>query len=81
MNPRPPPMAQWVADTPNHDHVAMPSTTMAMAFLAAVIRWADRQAGIGRVAIPTGRVDADELRRVVCALVVARGDALGNGGA
>lgn len=31
-------MAQWVADTPNHDHVAMPSTTMAMAFLAAVIR-------------------------------------------
>lgn len=49
----------------------MPDTALAHAFLAALLRWAQRQAGAKRVMLPAGAVDADELRKVVVALVCA----------
>jgi hypothetical protein len=50
----------------------MPDTVMARAFLTGVMRWAARQSGAREVALPTGRVDANELRRVVGALMRAK---------
>jgi hypothetical protein len=52
----------------------MPDTIMASAFLIAVLQWAQRQRrGSKRMTIPSGVVDADELRQVVVALTCARG--------
>ena len=48
---------------------ALPDTAMAHAFLDALTRWAARDPNPStRIAIPTGRVDGDELARLVCAL-------------
>jgi hypothetical protein len=49
----------------------MPDTVMAHAFLRALIRLARRHAA-ERVTLPSGRVDAVELRQVVIALVCAQ---------
>lgn len=51
----------------------MPDTALAHAFLRALVAWAQRQSGAGRVALPAGAVDADELARVM-ALLRARSD-------
>ena len=51
----------------------MPDTVMARAFLNAVINWAENNLS-KRVALPTGAVDADELRQVILALVRARSE-------
>jgi hypothetical protein len=48
------------------DREAMPNTV-------ACLAWAARQSGAKTVALPTGRVDADELRQVIVALTRARG--------
>ena len=53
---------------------AMPRTAFADAFLRALLIWAARQTRGGPIALPTGRVDGDELRRVVIALVCSRGE-------
>ncbi len=50
----------------------MPDTVMAAAFVRALVAWARRHAGAERVALPSGRVDAVELRQVVIALVCAQ---------
>jgi len=63
--------AMWKWTSAKHES-AMPDTVMARAFLDGVIRWAERQAGVGRVAIPTGQVSSEELRQVVLALACAR---------
>jgi len=75
------PLAKLIGDTPDHDHGSMPNTALAHAFLDAILHWAERQAGIGRVAIPTGSVDAGELRQVIFALLMARSEpqSLGKG--
>jgi hypothetical protein len=49
----------------------MPCTAMAAAFLRALMAWAARQHG-GRVTLPSGAVDGDELARVILALLRAR---------
>ena len=52
---------------------AMPDTIMGHAFLRALLVWLERQAGSrDRVTLPTGRVDGDELRQVLTALICAR---------
>lgn len=51
----------------------LPNTIMADAFLRALVAWAARQHGArGRVKLPAGRVDGDELARVILALLRAR---------
>jgi hypothetical protein len=54
----------------------LPNTAMCFAFVRAVYEWAARSSGVQRrMVIPTGEVDADELRRVVLALMAAKADA------
>jgi hypothetical protein len=65
------PLAKWTSSS--SDREAMPYTVMARAFLDACLAWAARQSGAKTVALPTGRVDADELRQVIVALTRARG--------
>jgi hypothetical protein len=44
-------------------------TAMRAAFLRALLRWAERANRCSPIALPVGYVvDADELRRVICAL-------------
>jgi len=51
-----------------------PDTQMAHAFLRALLVWAARRChGAGLIALPSGRVDADELKQCVVALCCARG--------
>jgi hypothetical protein len=50
----------------------MPDTALAHAFIRAVMAWARRHVGAERVALPSGVVDAVELRQVVVALVCAQ---------
>lgn len=64
------PLAKWSSSAPSQ---AMPSTAMARAFLVAICEWAARESHTRRVTLPTGNVDADELRKVVVALTCARG--------
>ena len=52
----------------------MPSTALAHAFLRALVAWAERRSTEGRVTLPAGAVDADELVHVVVALLHARSD-------
>jgi hypothetical protein len=49
----------------------MPPTLLADAFLRALIKWAARSEHGGTIVIPSGRVDSQELRRVVKAIVCA----------
>lgn len=50
-----------------------PDTAMAFAFVRAVYEWASRHSGVGRrMVIPSGEVDADELKKVIVALACAR---------
>jgi len=63
-------MWKWTSSA-SHDPV--PDTAMACAFLLAVINWAEPNL-TKRVALPTGAVDANELRQVVMALICARGE-------
>ncbi|MFZ1948707.1 MAG: hypothetical protein WAU74_01395 [Pseudolabrys sp.] len=50
-----------------------PSTAMCDAFLSALARWAARHhSSIAKISIPTGRVNGDELARVVIALIGRR---------
>ena len=49
----------------------MPETALAAAFLTALVNWARREAH-GSVALPNGRVDREELARVIVALLRAR---------
>jgi len=50
-------------------------TAMASAFLKALLIWAERANRSGPIALPAGMVvEADELRRVVCAVVCAGRD-------
>ncbi|MGO9419400.1 hypothetical protein [Roseiarcus sp.] len=47
----------------------VPNTAMSYAFIRAVCRWASRASGSQqRMTIPSGEVDAEELKRVVLAL-------------
>jgi hypothetical protein len=65
------PLARWSTSAA---HAPMPNTALAHAFLRdAILVWARRQSGGERLALPSGRVDGDELRRVITALVCARG--------
>ena len=64
------PLARW---TGSSAAAPMPHTAMASAFLTAVLQWAVRQAHVKQVALPSGQVDADELRKVIVALACARG--------
>jgi hypothetical protein len=46
---------------------------MQTAFLEALLRWAIREAhGAQLIALPSGRVDGNELRQAIIALVCAR---------
>lgn len=67
------PLASWTSSSARE---AMPDTVMARAFLAAVMAWAGRESHARRATLPTGAVDADELRRVVIALACAPRGAL-----
>jgi hypothetical protein len=54
----------------------VPNTAFAHAFVVAIREWAARQSGFQRrMIIPTGNVEAEELRRVVLALMAAKADA------
>jgi len=47
-------------------------TIMRAAFLRALLVWAAKETRSGPISLPSGMVvDADELRRVVCAVVCA----------
>lgn len=50
----------------------LPDTALAHAFLRALVAWAERRSAEGRVMLPAGAVDADELVHVVVALLHAR---------
>jgi hypothetical protein len=52
----------------------MPDTMLADRFLSAILRWAARQTRAERNTIPSGNVGADELKKVVVALVRARAE-------
>jgi hypothetical protein len=52
----------------------MPDTIMAHAFLAALLALAQRKTCDKRVALPSGNVDYNELRQVICALLRARAE-------
>jgi hypothetical protein len=52
----------------------MPPTLMAYRFLEAVCRPAARQCGSREVVLPSGRVDSNELKKVVLALAIARAE-------
>jgi hypothetical protein len=65
------PMWKWTNSSAGE---LVPDTAFAHAFILAICEWASRQCGTRRVAIPTGTVDADELRRVVLALMAAKAD-------
>lgn len=66
-----PPLARWTSSSAAP--AAMPDTVMASAFLVGVMRWAAKQSHTKRLVLPTGAVDADELRKVLVALTCARG--------
>jgi len=51
----------------------MQTTTMMLAFLRAIEVWFAKRSRSERVTLPVGTVDAQELRQVIRALVVARG--------
>jgi hypothetical protein len=52
---------------------AMPQTALAHAFLQALLNWARRQNhGAALIALPSGKVDGDDLMVVITALVCAR---------
>ena len=52
----------------------MPQTALAHAFLRALLSWARRQnRGAELIALPAGRVDADDLTVVIAALICASG--------
>lgn len=52
----------------------VPSTALAAAFLRALVAWAERRSGGGKRVISAGAVDADELARVILALLRARSE-------
>ena len=55
-------------------HVGPPimlQTALAATFLRALLRWAQRHSRGGPIALPSGRVEGDELHRVVVAVVCA----------
>jgi hypothetical protein len=54
----------------------MPDTALAHAFLAALLRWAQRRGRNAADRHPAGAVDRIELQRVVMAILAARADAL-----
>jgi hypothetical protein len=57
------------------ENLRQPKTVMAAAFLRALFDWAARHANDdhnNQIAIPSGFVSIDELRRVICALLTAR---------
>jgi len=58
----------------NASYEPLPNTALCDAFMAAIMDWYAREAGARRVVLPSGTVDASELRKVVCALVCARGE-------
>jgi hypothetical protein len=66
-----PPMWKWAG---SFSAEALPETAFVHAFILAICAWAARASGARRMAIPTGAVDADELRRVVLALMAAKAD-------
>ena len=47
-------------------------TAFKAAFLSALILWAKRETRSGPITLPSGSVDANELRKVVIALLSAR---------
>ena len=49
----------------------MPQTALAATFLRALLRWAQRHSRGGPIALASGRVDGDELHRVVVTVVCA----------
>jgi len=52
----------------------MPSTALADAFLRALMRLVGRRGDRQQVTLPSGNVDADELHKVIMALLHARAD-------
>lgn len=64
------PLANWTSSTSAGS--PMPDTVMAHAFVRAIFQWAERQNPGRRVTLPSGSVDGDELRQVVCALACSR---------
>ena len=68
-----PSMWKWTSSSAGE---LVPNTAFAHAFIVAICEWAARECGASRqVAIPTGAVSANELRRVVLALMAAKADA------
>jgi hypothetical protein len=51
-------------------------TTMQHAFLRALLKWAERQAGASRIALPVARADPAELLHVIVVLKCVFGDEL-----